>query len=71
MNILFVAFLVVLGLLVTFIVYPPAFVILEEFIVDVMPGLDFGATLTAYVGAMPLILLVLMVLASVWIIRNR
>ena len=67
----FIAFMLVLGFLVAFAIFPPAFDILSEFVDDVMPGLGFTDLIKAYVGAFPLILLGLFVLTIFWTVKSN
>lgn len=71
MKVSFIAFMLVLGFLVAFAIFPPAFDILTEFIDDVMPGLGFTDLIKAYVGAFPLILLGLFIFTIFWTVKSH
>ncbi len=66
---IFYTALAICGLLVTFLIFPPSYTILADFINNTMPGLDLGTTIEAYVGIFPLILFGLLILCSLWIFR--
>lgn len=68
MKLIFGLALGAVGIVVTLGIFPPAKTHLDSFIDDVMPGLGFSGTLSAYVSLLPYILLLLLVICSLYLI---
>jgi hypothetical protein len=66
MKLVFALALGGIGLIVAVGIFPPAKTHLDGFIDDVIPGLGFSGTLSAYVSLLPYILLALLVICCIY-----